>query len=74
MLPFSKLNKLFFGYFDPENIFIDNENNFFRGELTDNSAKKEALAMTSGFVTLRTPVLAHSASFIKIKSNSFWIL
>ena len=26
VLPFSKLNKLFFGYFDLENIFIDNEN------------------------------------------------
>ena len=25
-LPFSKLNKMFLGYFDPENIFIDNEN------------------------------------------------
>ena len=23
---FSKLNKIFFGYFDPENIFLDNEN------------------------------------------------
>ena len=23
VLPFSKLNKLFFGYFDPENILID---------------------------------------------------
>ena len=26
MLLFSKINKIFFGYFDPENIFIDNEN------------------------------------------------
>ena len=43
VLPFSKLNKMFFGYFDPENIFLDNKNKFFRGELTDNSAKKEAL-------------------------------
>ena len=23
---FSKLNKMFFGYFDPENIFLDNTN------------------------------------------------
>ena len=23
---FSKLNKMFFGYFDPENIVLDNEN------------------------------------------------
>ena len=22
----SKLNKMFFGYFDPENVFLDNEN------------------------------------------------
>ena len=28
---FSKLNKLFFGYFDPENIFLDNENKEFSG-------------------------------------------
>ena len=27
VLPFSKLNKMFFGYFDPENVFLDNENN-----------------------------------------------
>ena len=26
VLPFSKLNKLFFGYFDPENNLLDNEN------------------------------------------------
>ena len=26
VLPFSKLNKFFFGYFDPENIFLDNKN------------------------------------------------
>ena len=26
VLLFSKLNKIFFGYFDPENIFLDNKN------------------------------------------------
>ena len=26
VLPFSKLNRVFFGYFDPENIFLDNKN------------------------------------------------
>ena len=26
VLPFSKLNKIIFGYFDPENIFLDNKN------------------------------------------------
>ena len=26
VLPFSKLNKTFFGYFDPGNIFLDNKN------------------------------------------------
>ena len=26
VLLFSKLNKTFFGYFDPENSFLDNEN------------------------------------------------
>ena len=26
VLPFAKLNYLFFGYFDPENIFLDNKN------------------------------------------------
>ena len=31
VLPFSKLNKMIFGYFDPENIFLDNENNLFSG-------------------------------------------
>ena len=31
VLPFSKLNKLFFGYFDPENVFLDNENKYVSG-------------------------------------------
>ena len=31
VLLFSKLNKIFFGYFDSENIVLDNENNFFSG-------------------------------------------
>ena len=26
VLLFSKLNKMFFGYFDPENMLLDNEN------------------------------------------------
>ena len=34
---------MFFGYFDPENILLDNENKKIRGALTDISAKKEAL-------------------------------
>ena len=29
VLPFSKSNKFFFRYFDPENIFLDNENYMF---------------------------------------------
>ena len=29
VLPFSKLYHLFLGYFDPENDFLDNENNYF---------------------------------------------
>ena len=45
VLPFSKLNKIFVGYFDPENIFLANKIINFRGDLTDNSAKKEALAV-----------------------------
>ena len=26
VLPFSKLNKMFVGYFNPQNIFLDNKN------------------------------------------------
>ena len=43
VLPFLKLNKIFVGYFDPENIFLNNKKINFGGDLTDNSAKKEAL-------------------------------
>ena len=44
VLPFSKANKTFFGYFDPENYFLDcGKKSNFRGDLTDNSAKKDAL-------------------------------
>ena len=39
-----KQNKILFGHFHPEYIFIDNETNDFRGDLTDISAKMEALA------------------------------
>ena len=51
VLLFSKLNNFFFGYFEPEIIFRDNENNIFRGALTDISAKKEALPATSELLT-----------------------
>ena len=43
VLPFSKLNNFIFGYFDPENVFLIMKINNFRGDPTDNSAKKEAL-------------------------------
>ena len=33
------------GYFDPENVFLIMKINNFRGDLTDISAKTEALAM-----------------------------
>ena len=50
MLPSSKLNKIFCGYFDPENIFkIVNVNNF-RGDLTYIPAKKEALVNSGCFL------------------------
>ena len=47
MLLFSKLNKIFLGYFDPEKIFQIIEINNFQGDLTDISAKKEALELSS---------------------------
>ena len=31
VLLFSNLNEIFFGYFDPENIYLDNKNNYFSG-------------------------------------------
>ena len=31
VLLFSKLNKIFFGYFAPENLFLDNENKYLSG-------------------------------------------
>ena len=39
----SKLNQFIFGRFDPVNIFLIIKINNFRGDLTDVSAKKEAL-------------------------------
>ena len=42
LLLFSKTNNTFFGYFDPENIFLDNEKSIFRGDLTDISTKKRS--------------------------------
>ena len=44
VLPFSKSNNFFGGFFDPECFFFYiMKINIFRGELTDISAKKEAL-------------------------------
>ena len=43
MLPFPKLNAILFGYFDPEKIVLDNENDNFQVDLSDISAKKEPL-------------------------------
>ena len=37
---------MFFGCFDPENIFIDNENIYiFQGDITNVSALKEVLIL-----------------------------
>ena len=45
---------MFFGYFDPENSFIDYKNiNIFWGELTDMKAKNEALQNTGVLQLLR---------------------
>ena len=40
---FFKIVVFFLGYFDSDQIFLDNENKNFRGDLTDISAAKEAL-------------------------------
>ena len=45
--PFSKLDELFFGYFDPENVFQVVKINNFRRDLTNTSVKKEALVPRS---------------------------
>ena len=51
VLLFSELNKRIFGYFDPENIILQIiKINNFRGDLTDNSAKKEALVTRCVFI------------------------
>ena len=51
MLLFSKSNKMFVGYCDPEKyIFSIMKINNYQGDLTDISAKKEALSVT----TIRT--------------------
>ena len=47
VLLFSKLNQLFFGYFDPVNMFLIMKINKVRGDLTDISVEIEALVDTS---------------------------
>ena len=56
----SKLNYIFFGCVGPENIFQIIKINIFRGDLTDISAKNEALAV--GLIV--TVDVATSASFL----------
>ena len=48
MLPFSKLNKIFSGYFDPVNIFVFIKVNEFRGDLTEIPAVKRFTRDHSG--------------------------
>ena len=70
---------MFFGYFDSENIFLDNKINNFRGELTDDSAKKEALSVccTLGIsvaVLAETSLKSPRKLFIVIiKKCFYWI-
>ena len=45
-LLFTKLNKLVFGYYNPENIFLDNEINNFQGDVTDISAHTKPMEGT----------------------------
>ena len=42
---YSKLNKMFYGYFDPENMFLNNESKYFFGDIIDSSAKKDSLVL-----------------------------
>ena len=47
VLLFSKLNKIFFGYFDPEKIFLGNKSKFFQGELDDSWEFDDSAAATA---------------------------
>ena len=47
MLLLSESNETCFGYFDPDNICLDNEINDFQVDLTEISAKTEALVADS---------------------------
>ena len=51
---FSKLNYFIFGYFDPTNIFFDNEKNILRGDLSGISAKTATLEVTLNIVPFMT--------------------
>ena len=60
VLLLSKLNKIYFGYFDPEFFFLIIKIIIFRGELTDISAKKEALVFSRLCSVRRTGPFSHS--------------
>ena len=49
VLPFSKLNKRFFGYFQPDFCLEIITVIYFRGARTDNSVRKEAMVNWSTF-------------------------
>ena len=49
VLLFSKLGKMGFGYFDLQNIFSDNVNICFWGDLANISITKEVLYQIQGF-------------------------
>ena len=59
---FSKSNNLFFGYFDPINIFLIIKINNFRGDLSDVSAKTATLVLvTAGSSQMNLPNNKYSA-------------
>ena len=87
MLLFSKLNKMCFGYFDPEIFYQIMKINNFRGDLTDISAKKEALMIRAwfdgchagahetqpGVLRKVTPKTTHISSYLKpLRSGSYY--
>ena len=65
---FIKIQLMFFGYFDPITIFLDNKNKYdFWGEISDISAKTATLVILSNnvdaYLTSELRSVSHSISY-----------
>ena len=71
VLPFSKSNIRFFGFFDPKNILLDDVKKYLQGDLTDISALKQTTGHCG--LTGMKPQESLIMSTAVVSGRHFWL-